>query len=60
MDSTTLAAKSLDAGQLICAPLVDAIIGTGVSALPKDAECTGGPAADVAKLELIAVCMKNL
>lgn len=43
-------------GDVICKPLIDALFGAGISQIPSEWGCTGGPLADEAKAKLVEAC----
>lgn len=55
-----VAAKALiDAGTLICAPVVEAVLGTAVAQIPTTWECSGaGPIPDKLRADLLELCKK--
>ena len=54
-----VAAKSV-VGDLLCAPLINAIFAQGIAQFPKEWECTGDKLADTQKAKLIENCLKSL
>jgi hypothetical protein len=47
-------------GEVVCGPIVDALMSGALSTLPKEWGCTGGSAGDGLKAKLLAVCKAKL